>query len=114
MRGINRVVLSGNVGDRVVYGTTRMGTQACSFSMASDRHDGDDVVTAWVRINLYGDDLVRICREKLTKGMYVIVEGELMNRDGTVGELTEVRAREVVFVTNNQKGNRRFEDGEHG
>lgn len=27
-----------------------------------------------------------------------MVEGELMNRDGVLGDLTEVRARELIFV----------------
>jgi single-stranded DNA-binding protein len=103
MRGVNKVVISGNIGDRITYGQTGSGTQACSFSIASDRKDGREIITAWARVNVYGDELVRDCRERLTKGGYAIVEGELMNRDGKVGELTEIRAREIVFVNNHRK-----------
>lgn len=98
MRGINRVIVSGNVGDRVTYGETRSGVLACSFAIASDRYDGRDIVTAWVRANVYGDDLVRLCKERLVKGCYLLIEGELMNRDGKFGELTEIRARDIVFL----------------
>ena len=51
-----------------------------------------------MKVNVYVENLIRICKSKLTKGRYVIVEGELMNREGQYGELTEVRAREVLFV----------------
>jgi len=103
MRGVNKVVISGNVGDRITYGKTGSGTPACSFSVASDRKDGKEIITAWVRVNVYGEDLVHDCQEKLGKGIYVVVDGELMNRDGKVGELTEVRAREIVFIDGKQR-----------
>lgn len=98
MRGVNKVVISGNVGDRITYGSTTSGVPACSFSIASDRNDGREVITAWVRVNVYGEELVRDCREKLVRGVYMVVDGELMNREGKAGELTEVRAQELVFV----------------
>ena len=98
MRGINRVVISGNVATDTNFHTMHDGVLACSFMLASDRHTRGDVITAFVRINVYIDQLAKICQQKLLKGGYVIVEGELMNRDGIHGELTEVRAREIVFV----------------
>lgn len=100
MRGVNKVVISGNVGDRITHGKTGSGVPACSFSVASDRKDGRDTITAWVRVNVYGEELVRDCKERLEKGIYAIIDGELMNRDGKVGELTEVRARSIVFISN--------------
>jgi single-stranded DNA-binding protein len=99
MRGLNRVIISGNVGAQIAFNNTGSGTSACSFFLASDRHSsGGAVVSAWVKINVYGDSFVRICRSRLEKGCYVLVEGELMNRDGQLGELVEVRAREVIFL----------------
>lgn len=97
MRGVNKVVISGNVGDRISFQETGAGVPACSFRIASDRHTADGSITAWVKVNVY-DGLVKICKTKLKKGGYVIVEGELMNRDGQLGELTEVRAKDIVFV----------------
>lgn len=104
MRGINRVTISGNVCGDANYGQLRDGTRCCSFSIASDRHTRGDVITAFVRVNVYIDVLTDLIRQKLRKGDYVIVDGELMNRNGTAEELTEVRAREIVFVTHNDSG----------
>lgn len=112
MRGINHVVVSGNIGDRIVFRETGSGTAACSFSVASDRHTADGSVTAWVKVNVYGAGLVNLCRQRLGKGGYAIIEGELMNRDGQLGELTEVRAKEIVFIND---GRQAEEEGEqHG
>jgi single-stranded DNA-binding protein len=97
MRGLNRVVVSGNVLARVIYAPTTSGTAACSFQLASSRTTPDAVVTAFVKINVYGEQLVALCRQNLVKGVYALVEGELMNREGPHGELTEVRARDLVF-----------------
>ncbi len=97
MRGLNSVVISGNVGKYITFGDTSAGTPACSFSIASDRHTGQDgIISAWVKINAYGD-VVRICKERLQKGSYVAVTGELMNRTVSSMELVEVRAREILF-----------------
>ena len=93
MRGVNSVILSGNVG-QVNFGSMSNGSDVLSFTLASDRYGNGDKVT----VNVYVENLIRICKSKLTKGRYVIVEGELMNREGQYGELTEVRAREVLFV----------------
>jgi hypothetical protein len=54
-------------------------------------------LTACVKINVYIDALVAACRGKLEKGCYVLVEGELMNRDSPAGRVTEVRAWELSF-----------------
>lgn len=98
MRGINKVVISGNVAATAHFNELRGGL-VCSFPIISDRYTRGDIISAFVRINVYIDNLARICRDKVVKGGYVIVEGELMNRDGVHEELTEVRAREIVFVS---------------
>lgn len=99
MRGINRVLVSGNVTTRIEYGTTGSGSPVCSFVLASSRPGANGItLTSFVKINAYSSGLVDVCRGRLCSGAYVIVEGELMNRDGRIGELTEVRARDLVFV----------------
>jgi len=99
MRGVNRVVISGNVTGAIQEGRTNSGVPTCTFVLASDRYTKDSIVTAWVKINVYGKPLVDVCEPRLRKGRYVLVEGELMNRDGRTAELTEVRAKEVIFPT---------------
>lgn len=94
MRGHNLAIISGNVGANIVIGkTTTDSRSACSFAIASQN---DKRRLTWVRINAY-DKLAEYCSNKLHKGIYVSVVGELMNRDGKFGELTEVRAHQVIF-----------------
>jgi single stranded DNA-binding protein len=98
MRGLNRVILSGNVGGSILFKETDKGTPACSFSLASDRHSDGQIVTTWVKINAFGPGLVDVCKTNIEKGVYVLVEGELMNREGKLGMLTEVRLHNIVFL----------------
>jgi single-stranded DNA-binding protein len=99
-RGINRVIVSGNVSDSARYHETSTGSKCATFRLASDRRGArsGEVVTAWVKINIYNEPLVDICKTRLIKGVYVIVEGELMNREGAQGEVTEIRAKEIIFT----------------
>lgn len=101
MRGHNVVVLSGNIGGNIVISETKDKRSACSFGVASqnDKHR-----LTWVRINCY-DGLADYCSPILDKGLYVSVVGELMNRDGRHGELTEVRAHQIIFHRKDRDGN---------
>jgi len=103
MRGINKAVISGNVSREINYGKMPDGSPVLSFTMASDRPANGVVITAWVKVNVYIDTLVEQCREHLRCSGYVIVEGELMNREGRHGKLTEVRAKEIIFVKEGRK-----------
>lgn len=104
MRGINQVSVSGNVSKDINFSTMPDGSPVSSFTMASDRHANGATITAWVKVNVYLEHLVKICQRQLNSGGYVIVDGELMNREGRYGKLMEVRAREIIFV---KKGERR-------
>ena len=89
MRGVNATVQSGNVGSRISYGLTEEGVQAVSFDIAVEEKSA----RTWVRINVYGQGLVDVCRERLREGGYVQVVGRLMNRK----RRTEIRAEQIVF-----------------
>ena len=93
MLGHNQVWLSGNVGGNVKQGKTRDASLACSFSLASEANGRG---TTWVRVNAYGD-IALDCIDSLDKGAYCSVIGELMNREGRHGEITEVRAISVII-----------------
>ncbi len=115
MRGINRVTISGNVGGQISFAPTGSGVAACSFFIASDRYTSSGtVVSAWVKINVYGDKFVGICRPRLEKGCYVLVDGELMNRDGRFEELVEVRAHEIIFLPRADESVVKEEERSHG
>ena len=98
MRGINKVQFSGNIGHSIKFNTTDNGYKACSFQLASDRYAKDKIITVWAKVNVYRKDLVNVCESKLKEGAYVIVTGELMNRNKDSVQLLEVRALELVFV----------------
>jgi single-stranded DNA-binding protein len=103
-KAINKVFISGNTAGRINFHETGNSTPACSFSIASDRRSPDGPITAWVKINAYGGGLVSICKKFFTKGGYVLIEGELMNREGQHGDLMEVRAKELIFLNGGNNG----------
>jgi single-stranded DNA-binding protein len=99
MRGLNKVVLAGNVTNKIDYARTENGKDACTFVIACDRHGvGGSITTAFVKVNVYLEGLVAACQSKLTKGCYLILEGELMNRSTPSGKQLEVRAWDIVFL----------------
>ena len=98
MRGLNRVTVSGNVSGDIRFGQLPDDSPVMTFSMASDRKTDNGTVTAWIKVNVYIEPLVRLCRERLSRGSYVLVDGELMNREGQYGKLTGVRAQEIIFI----------------
>jgi len=101
-RGINHVVIAGNCSDSARFHTTYNGAPCATFKLASDRRgvNKGEILTTWIKVNVYSEALVDICEIRLKKGVYVIVEGELMNRESARDgeQLTEVRAREIVFI----------------
>lgn len=99
MRGINRVIFSGNVTGKIDFSTTDRGQHVCTFVVASDRASSGGTLTAYAKVNIYIEGLVAACREKLEKGCYVLVEGELMNRNSPAGRMTEIRAWELMFLS---------------
>jgi hypothetical protein len=106
MRGHNQVWLSGYVEGKIVAGTTRDGGNAFSFSVASE--DSGQNPTR-VRINAYGP-IARKCDEEVAQGAYCTVLGELMNRSGKYGKLTEIRAKKVDFFPSDEGERNRGDD----
>jgi len=95
-KGINCVQVSGNVAS-ITFGTTQeRGDDVCSFMLAVEKAKN---FTTWIRVNVYGG-AVEACKTHLSKGGYVIVEGELMNRKNKMLDDTvvEVRCRDIKFL----------------
>jgi hypothetical protein len=103
----NQVMISGSLEGRVLSGTTGDGEEACSFSVASGA--GHRVTT--IRVNAYGP-IAAQCRQEGYVGVYCVIAGELMNRPGKFGKLTEVRAKKVEFVSDIDNGERTVADAE--
>lgn len=106
-KGVNKVILIGNLGQDPELRYTQSGTAVCNLRIATpdsykDR-DGQWVektewhsVVAWAR-------LAEICGEYLRKGSRVYFEGSLQtrkweDRDGNPRQTTEIRAREMMML----------------
>lgn len=106
-RGINKVIIVGNLGQDPELRYTGSGTAVCNLRIATnesykdasgewvDRTEWHSVV-AWAR-------LAEICNEYLKKGSQVYIEGSLQTRnyddkDGITRYTTEIKAREMMML----------------
>lgn len=87
-------MISGYVDGRVLSGTTGDGEEACSFSVTSG-DSGNKLIQ--VRVNAYGR-IAKQCIVDASDCEYCVITGELMNRPGKFGKLTEIRAKKVEFM----------------
>lgn len=111
-RGINKVILVGNLGQDPELRYTGSGTAVCNLRIATNDSykdaDGNMVdktewhsVVAWSR-------LAEICGEYLKKGSQVYIEGSLQTRSYGEGDdkkwTTEIKAREMVMLSGSGGG----------
>jgi single-strand DNA-binding protein len=106
-RGVNKVILVGNLGQDPELRYTGGGTAVCNLRLATNESykdaNGEWVektewhsVVAWAR-------LAEICNEYLHKGSQVYFEGSLQtrsyeDRDGNTRYTTEIKAREMMLL----------------
>ena len=102
-RGINKVILIGNLGIDPELRYTPDGTPVCNFRMATTYGGGQreeqtewHTVVAWQR-------LAEICGEYLSKGRQVYVEGRIRTRswedqNGVTQYRTEIVASDVQMM----------------
>lgn len=106
-RGVNKVILVGNLGQEPELRYTGSGTAVCNMRLATNESYKDSngqmvdktewhSVVAWAR-------LAEICGEYLKKGSQVYFEGSLQtrqweDRDGNTRYTTEVKAREMMML----------------
>ncbi len=106
-RGVNKVILVGNLGQDPELRYTGSGTAVCNMRLATteaykdangewvDKTEWHNIV-AWAR-------LAEICNEYLKKGSQVYFEGSLQtrswdDRDGNTRYTTEVKVREMLML----------------
>lgn len=111
-RGLNKVLLIGNLGRDPEMKYTPQGTPITTFSMAVTRRvkSGEDWKdeTEWFRIVAW-QKLAEQCNEYLRKGSKVYIEGRLQTRewqgqDGQPRQSVEVVANEMVILDSRQNG----------
>lgn len=106
-RGINKVIIVGNLGADPELRYTGTGTAVCNLSVATNEsykdRDGNMVEkTEWHRVVAW-DRLAEICGEYLKKGSQVYFEGSIQTRswddqDGNTRYTTEIKAREMMIL----------------
>ena len=108
MRGVNKVILIGNLGKDPEVRYTPSGQAVANFSLAttevgSSKDGGKQEYTEWHRIVAWGR-LAEICGEYLTKGKSVYIEGALRTRswqdkEGSNRWTTEIIARTMQILS---------------
>lgn len=106
-RGINKVILVGNLGQDPELNYTGSGTAVCNMRLAVNESykdkDGKLVEkTEWVSLVAWAR-LAEICGEYLKKGSKVYFEGSLQTRsyddkDGVTKWVTEIKVREMMML----------------
>ena len=106
-RGLNKVMVIGNMGRDPELRYTPSGKPVTSFSLASSRSwiapDGERrEETEWFNVVAWGN-LAEICSQKLTKSQQVYIEGRLQTRSweddrGQRHFRTEVVANEMIIL----------------
>lgn len=112
-RGVNKVILIGNLGQDPELRYTGSGTAVCNMRLATNESykDGDGnlidktewhTLVAWARLG-------EVCNEYLSKGSQAYFEGSLQtrqweDRDGNTRYSTEVKVREVMFLDRQPQG----------
>ena len=118
-RGVNKVILVGNLGADPELRYTPNGTAVAQFSVATARNWKDNTgqrqeKTEWHRIVVWGKQ-AEFCGEYLSKGRQIYLEGRIEYRtwndkEGNKRYSTEIIAQEIQFVGSrsdsaNQGGN---------
>jgi single-strand DNA-binding protein len=106
-RGLNKVIIIGNVGRDPEIRYTPSGRPVTSFSVATTRSwvsaDGERrEETEWFNVVAWGT-LAEICKQHLTRGQQVYVEGRLQTRGwedehGKKHFRTELVANEMILL----------------
>ena len=106
-RGLNKVMVIGNLGRDPEMRYTPSGRPVTTFSVATSRSwkssEGERrTETEWFNIVAWGN-LAEICNQYLKKGQLVYIEGRLQTRrweddDGNKRSSTEVVAREMTML----------------
>ncbi len=112
-RGVNKVILIGNLGQEPELRYTGSGTAVCNMRLATTdtytNRDGEEVQnTEWHNVVAWGR-LGEVCNEYLDKGSQVYFEGKLQtrsweDRDGNTRYTTEVKALDMTFLDSNRQG----------
>lgn len=106
-RGLNKIMIIGNLGRDPEMRYTPSGRPVTTFSVATSRTwntaDGEKrVETEWFNVVAWSN-LAEICKQYLSKGQQVYIEGRLQTRhwddaDGNKHTSVEIVANEMILL----------------
>lgn len=112
-RGVNKVILVGNLGNDPEMKYTQGGMAICTLSLATssvrkDKEGNQQERTEWHRVKLFGK-LGEIAGEYLKKGRQVYIEGEIRydkftGQDGVEKYFTDIVANEMQMLGGGGEG----------
>ena len=112
-RGLNKVMIIGRLGRDPEMRYTPSGRPVTTFSVATSRtwntSEGERrTETEWFNVVAWGS-LAEICKQYLTKGQQVYIEGRLQTRhwddnEGIKHTSTEVVANEMIMLGERREG----------
>ncbi|MAL03780.1 MAG: single-stranded DNA-binding protein [Arenimonas sp.] len=112
-RGVNKVILVGNLGNDPEMKYTQGGLAICTLSLATtsvrkDKEGNQQERTEWHRVKLFGK-LGEIAGEYLKKGRQVYIEGEIRydkftGQDGVEKYFTDIVASEMQMLGGGGEG----------
>jgi single-strand DNA-binding protein len=113
-RGLNKVMIIGNLGRDPEMRYTPSGRPVTTFSVATSRSwntsEGERrVETEWFNVVAWSS-LAEICKQYLTKGQQVYIEGRLQTRqwddsDGNKHTSVEIVANEMIILGDRRETN---------
>ena len=114
MRGLNKVLLLGNLGSEPECRVLNSGTCVASVSLGTAKsrkqQDGSYAEqTEWHRLVFWGK-IAETVQQYLHKGSRIYVEGELRSRQyqdqqGQTKHITEIHVNEMLMLTSQKSGN---------
>ena len=112
-RGLNKVMIIGNLGKDPEMKYTQQGKPVTTFSVAvsRSRRDADGQMkdeTEWFRVVAW-EKLAETCNDYLRKASKVYIEGRLQTReyqgqDGQTRQSVEIVANEMLILDSRQQG----------
>jgi single-strand DNA-binding protein len=119
-RGLNKVMIIGHLGRDPEMRYTPSGKPVTTFTVAVSRswNSGDGerhTETEWFNIVAWGN-LAETCKQYLTKGQQVYIEGRLQTRrwddkEGQKHTSVEIVANEMTFLSERREGGHNHETG---
>ena len=120
-RGVNKVILVGNVGNDPEFRVMPNGNGVCNLSVATsetwkDKNTGDtQEKTEWHNV-VFFNKLAEIVEQYVKKGTKLYIEGRLQTRsweqDGVKRYMTEIIGSEMQMLDSRNGGNHQQQSGQ--